>query len=772
MISHAYISATYDPSLVAISVVIAIFASYAALDLGGRITVAQNKARIFWITGGAISMGLGIWAMHYVGMLAFHMRMQTLYHVPTVVYSLLAAIVASAIALVTVGRRRMETWQVIVSGVFMGIGIASMHYIGMAAMRLPARIEYHRGLVTLSVALAIGISMVALLLTFKARNEKHVTRRKVISALVMGSAIPVMHYTGMWAARFVPSDTPVDVTNSISMSMVGAVVITSSILLLLTLVTLAAFLDRLWSAQKSAADEAKKGEAYLQKLADAIPQMIFTAGPNGKLDFSNQRWFEYTGTIPKRIEDGVTWLHVMHPDDVPRCTQQWQQAIRSGQPYEAECRFQRGSDSTYRWHLARAVPLRGESEEIVKWFGSCTDIEDQKRNQEELESQVRQRTEDLVEANSRLTREMQERERTQQQLDRKTQSLVVELKDQSKNNALLADMGQLLQTCNDVSEALTVVLGFAPRMFPNLRGAIILLNASKSVLEVVGQWANCRLESQIFDPDDCWALRTGRRYTREFAMQSVPCPHAKSLESSYLCIPIQAQGEALGILHFQSDVADHHISDAEVSLAGTFAEQTGLAIANIRLRDALRKQSIRDSLTGLFNRRYLEETLERELHRAARGNQPLGVIMIDLDHFKGFNDTFGHEAGDIVLHEIGTFLLKHTRTEDIACRYGGEELVVILPNADAEGTAMRADQIRTAAQDLVLTSKGQALGTITLSAGIAAFPAHGTSPSQLMAAADAALYRAKKNGRNCVFGPEGKVMNSSSPAQKSAKASS
>jgi diguanylate cyclase (GGDEF)-like protein len=309
----------------------------------------------------------------------------------------------------------------------------------------------------------------------------------------------------------------------------------------------------------------------------------------------------------------------------------------------------------------------------------------------------------------------------------------------------------------NMKEALAIVLGFAPKIFPELRGAVILSNASRSLLEVVGAWADCRLSAAVFEPDSCWALRTGHRYQVLAGDHAMTCGHAAAVTSPYVCIPIQAQGEALGVIHFQTSEDMRGISASELSLAGTFAEQIGLSIANLRLREALRSQSIRDALTGLFNRRYLEETLEREIHRTARASQALSVTMLDVDHFKNFNDTFGHAAGDAVLHEIGVFLLRNTRADDIACRYGGEEFALIMPNADAEATRIRIEQMRLGATELRIMYADKPLGPITISAGIAAFPTHGSSPKQIMTAADAALYRAKRAGRDRVVVAEGGV---------------
>jgi diguanylate cyclase (GGDEF)-like protein len=185
-------------------------------------------------------------------------------------------------------------------------------------------------------------------------------------------------------------------------------------------------------------------------------------------------------------------------------------------------------------------------------------------------------------------------------------------------------------------------------------------------------------------------------------------------------------------------------------MVNMFAEQVGLCISNLRLREALRNQSIRDPLTGLFNRRYLEETLEREVRRATRSEQSLGVIMLDLDHFQRFNDTYGHEAGDTVLRQTASFLANSVRAEDIVCRFGGEEFIVILPMADLNATRTRAESICSRLRELEVLHDGRPVGRVTASAGVAAYPEHGIVPKALIEAADASMYRAKKEGRDRV----------------------
>ena len=206
----------------------------------------------------------------------------------------------------------------------------------------------------------------------------------------------------------------------------------------------------------------------------------------------------------------------------------------------------------------------------------------------------------------------------------------------------------------------------------------------------------------------------------------------------------------MGILHVQATDKDPNMGEAELSFKTTFAAQVGLSVANIRLREALQTQSTKDPLTGLYNRRYLQETLEREIRRAIRAAQGLGILMLDLDYFKNFNDTYGHEAGDAVLREAASFLVRSVRAEDFVCRYGGEEFVVVLPTADVRAAEARAERIREKLRELVVMHNGRSLGLITVSIGVAALPNHGTSEKDLLESADAALYRAKREGRDRV----------------------
>jgi diguanylate cyclase (GGDEF)-like protein len=210
---------------------------------------------------------------------------------------------------------------------------------------------------------------------------------------------------------------------------------------------------------------------------------------------------------------------------------------------------------------------------------------------------------------------------------------------------------------------------------------------------------------------------------------------------------MMAHGETIGVLHL---LDGPHLAESQVRVATMVAERMGLALANIRLREALKAQSIRDPLTGLFNRRYLEESLERELHRADRDKSTIGLIMADLDHFKRFNDTFGHEGGDAILKEFSARLLVHTRKEDIVCRYGGEEFLIVFPGASLEDAHNRAEDLLQAARKVGVILRGQELGPISVSMGVALYPQDASTMASVIRAADHALYKAKTLGRDCV----------------------
>jgi diguanylate cyclase (GGDEF)-like protein/PAS domain S-box-containing protein len=356
-------------------------------------------------------------------------------------------------------------------------------------------------------------------------------------------------------------------------------------------------------------------------------------------------------------------------------------------------------------------------------------------------------------------------ERERQQATERLTRLLSETEEKSRQSALIKQMSTLLQTCANTQEAYEVVHEFAARLFPSDSGALCLLNPSVALMEAVAAWGREPLRETMFAPEDCWALRTGRVHVSCPDGVTLNCVHvAASSATSYVCVPMMAHNEAIGVLSVRCGEAvaalpleerQHELLERQ-DLALNFAGDIALALANLRLRDTLRTQSTRDALTGLFNRRYMTESLDREVRRADRNTRPLGIVMLDLDQFKPFNDTHGHEAGDALLRSFGRFIQKNTRGEDIACRYGGDEFVILLVDADLGVARRRAEELREGFSKLVVRHLNQKLDSVSFSMGVAAFPLHGTTSEDLLAAADEALYDAKAQGRNRVSVYKGK----------------
>ena len=328
--------------------------------------------------------------------------------------------------------------------------------------------------------------------------------------------------------------------------------------------------------------------------------------------------------------------------------------------------------------------------------------------------------------------------------------------ERTREVELLRQLSELLQACATPDEAHTVMGQLCGRLFPDASGAVLVTPASRDGLWAVAVWGPPLAEGkERFQLDDCWALRRGRVYRVDDAGTSPACPHLGApTPPAFVCVPLAAQGETLGLFTLAAppgSAVEGGLGDSQVRLAVTVAEQFALALANVRLRETLRGQSIRDPLTGLFNRRYMEETLDRELRRAERGRRPLSVVLLDIDRFKHYNDSFGHEAGDTVLASLGALLRSVSRAGDVACRYGGEEFVLILPEASLQDARRRAEEIRDAIRGLRVTHGGRPLESVRCSMGVAAFPEHGEVGGALLRAADAALYRAKREGRDQVI---------------------
>lgn len=326
---------------------------------------------------------------------------------------------------------------------------------------------------------------------------------------------------------------------------------------------------------------------------------------------------------------------------------------------------------------------------------------------------------------------------------------------EAQEAAKLTELVDILQSCNNVEEAYRVTASALSAVLSSRAGALCLTSSSRNLVEVVATWGDACSTERVFAPADCWALRRGKLHGVVSPASPMWCIHVTGHpESGYSCIPLAAQGESLGLLYAELPAEASVDPSSQNSIEGfglkakSVAERVSLALANLQLREDLRNQSIRDPLTGLFNRRFFEESLERELHRAVRSNRTVALLMLDIDHFKRFNDTFGHQAGDMLLSSLGRVLLESTRGQDVACRYGGEEFALLLVDTSLNGAMKRAEVLRQELKDLTVQYSGKVLGKIAVSIGIAEFPKHGPSVEEMIRAADLALYRAKSEGRD------------------------
>ncbi len=391
--------------------------------------------------------------------------------------------------------------------------------------------------------------------------------------------------------------------------------------------------------------------------------------------------------------------------------------------------------------LARDVTERIRAEEALR------------NARDELEVRVDERTAELSRANAGLNEQIAERKRAEEALQQANEKLIgwlKELEQRTHEIQLLSEMGDLLQTCFTAEEAYAVITQSVQKFFPDGAGSLSVVRNSQNLVEVVAAWGPAQITESVFALDECWALRRGRIHAVRDTRGGLVCKHLQNpLPPGYVCVPMMAHGETLGALHL-CETQPGQLTDTKQRLTATVAEHIALALANLRLHETLRNLSVRDPLTGLFNRRYMEESLEREVRRAARNKRPLGIIMLDIDHFKDFNDTYGHEAGDTLLRELGSSLQTYIRGEDVACRYGGEEFILILPDTTLEAASQRAEQLRDAVQHLTLQHRSQLLKSVTISVGVALFPTHGATGDAVLRAADAALYQAKTGGRNRV----------------------
>lgn len=354
---------------------------------------------------------------------------------------------------------------------------------------------------------------------------------------------------------------------------------------------------------------------------------------------------------------------------------------------------------------------------------------------------------DLV---SRLYRERERRTSTEEALLAKNDELAErQAAEQRRADTLdvVRKLSYRLSGCVTEAEFNAVIERMLPAAVDDVPGALFVFDQQRRFLTRVTQWGDPESCAQTFPPNDCWALRRGRAHYVRNASLDITCPHVQGTIPAYSCTPLSAQGETIGLLHLQARAG---VSGRDEDELLVLAEMLAITLANVRLRESLQSASLRDPLTGLFNRRYLHEAWDLESARSARDGRPVALLMIDIDHFKNFNDTYGHDAGDRVLKLVAEVFEQGTRAGDVVCRFGGEEFIIILIDANDENALMRAEALRLAVKATPLPLGTQRLGSITISIGIATFPLAGRTFDEVQKAADVALYAAKHGGRDRV----------------------
>ena len=362
---------------------------------------------------------------------------------------------------------------------------------------------------------------------------------------------------------------------------------------------------------------------------------------------------------------------------------------------------------------------------------------------------------DVTEAR-RSARELDKARHDAEQAELRTREILAQERARQNEARLLARLDEWLQSCKSLDELFRVVSRFMAQLLPGSKGELYIYSNSRDVLDGMCNWNTRDLHPGIA-ADSCWALRRGRAY--EFRVDDLcfVCDHVEEHKhqvevNEYICVPIVAHGDTVGLLHVRFD---HHTPGAaRIDDAGKFAircgEHISMAIANAKLRDELRDQSIRDPLTGLYNRRYFMDAIQRQVSISERHNSTFGLISFDADKFKSFNDNHGHDAGDMVLRAIGARMEEALNAGEIACRFGGEEFVVLVPGATTADTTTLAERLREAISLTQVRYGDGHLPRVTISCGVAAYPDSGRSAAELLRRADEALYRAKEAGRNCV----------------------
>ncbi len=465
-------------------------------------------------------------------------------------------------------------------------------------------------------------------------------------------------------------------------------------------------------------------EFELRKLSLAVetsPASIIITDAEGKFVYVNPKFVEVTGyTLQELAGQTPRVLRSEHtPTEV--CDGLWT-TIAAGRPWSGELRNRRKNGELY-WDRVSITPMFDVDGRITNFLSIHEDISERKHAEDELRASHSEQA-----------------------------AALAEMQRQAHDLTLINEMNGLLQTCLTAEEAYRVVAHMAERLGLGSGGALAVASGEDRVLRRVARWGSGPELLPSFGFDACWAIRRGQRHEVCNPEREPVCSHFhEPIALPYQCIPLVVLGETLGMLHVTTAPhADTGARERLGRLAVTVGEALKLTLSNIRLREALREQATRDPLTGLFNRRYFDEVLERESQRAARQRSPLSVVVADIDRFKEFNDSCGHEAGDRALIHVAAGIRAGLRQSDVACRIGGDEIAVVMPASTAADAARRMEEIAAGLRALNIAVGAAVLPTLGISVGVASYPEHQADGETLLRAADRALYEAKTTGRDRV----------------------
>jgi diguanylate cyclase (GGDEF)-like protein/PAS domain S-box-containing protein len=356
----------------------------------------------------------------------------------------------------------------------------------------------------------------------------------------------------------------------------------------------------------------------------------------------------------------------------------------------------------------------------------------------------------VIQCNIRDISARKEAEAKAKQIHDELVTSLAELHRNEKELQSLYDMNDLLQSCNSQDEAYQVIRMLGSELFGEQSGGLAILRPNDQYLEVVMNWGVSDFMVPNFHLNDCWAIRRGQLHIVDDPQTGLICQHfSRPLQTGYFCIPLMVQGETLGMLCITNPAGDKR-RQRQQQLAVIVGDSIKLSLSNLRLWEKLREQALTDQLTGLGNRHYLEDSLSRELARTLRRKASVCVAMLDLDHFKKFNDTHGHDAGDMLLRKLGELLIKNLRQTDIITRYGGEEFVVVQLDSTLTDVRGRLEKIRELVKEITIERDNEKFGGVSISIGIVEAHDSDWTARKLIRAADEAMYAAKKAGRDCI----------------------